>query len=547
MDAFLRSLPPLPDGAEMKQWDKAAIEFGIPEKMLMENAGSAALAVARELFGPLGAKRVCLFMGSGNNGGDAACLARLLSDCGANASLYCVKAQDSLSGSPAWHTELAIKNGASFFELPASESAQDFLQQFVAGENALPDIIVDGLLGTGLASELRADMQARIRLINELAALIHCPVLALDMPSGLNSETGAPSPIAVRASATITMAAAKTGLLMPQAAQWTGKLICRKIGFPVAIEPKLPSRFRLAAGECLDFPFSGQQNSYKNIYGHVAVFGGAYGLSGAAHLACAAALRAGAGLVTACAPASSLAQIKSGWPEIMTLQASQGEDWPATLSSQITGLIAKAGALVIGPGMSTGNGATLFLDALLSCPDRPPAILDADALVILANNPAILAKTSESDLLTPHPGEAGKLLGCTAAQIQQDRVASLDRLCALTKAVIVLKGAGTLIGQGQNLRLLSPYDLPGLAIGGAGDVLSGCVGALAASGRYEELAPISKAGLGVAMHTMAGLYLSGEYPERGFLASELANALSQAARYVKSRQKPIPGLMPWPQ
>lgn len=547
MDAFLRSLPLLPDGAEMKQWDKAAIEFGIPEKMLMENAGSVALAVARELFGPLGGKRVCLFMGSGNNGGDAACLARLLADCGASASLFCVKPQDSLSGSPAWHTELALKNGARFFEFHACQSALDFLRQFVARENALPDLLVDGLLGTGLTSELRSDMEARIRLINELAALIRCPVLALDIPSGLNSETGAPSPLAVRASATITMAAAKTGLLMPEVAQWTGKLICRKIGFPIAIEPKLPSRFRLAAGECLAYPFPEPQNSYKNIYGHVAVFGGACGLTGAAHLACAAALRAGAGLVTACAPASSLARIKSGWPEIMTLQAGSGEDWPATLSSQITGLIAKASSIVIGPGMGSGNGATLFLDALLSSPGRPPAILDADALGLLAANPTMLAKTGERDLLTPHPGEAGKLLGCAAAQIQQDRMAALDQLCALTKAVVILKGAGSLIGQGQNLRLLSPYDLPGLAIGGAGDVLSGCLGALAASRRFQELAPISKAALGVAMHAMAGLYLSQEYPERGFLASELANALSRAARFVKSRQKPIAGLMPWPQ
>lgn len=547
MDAFLRELAPLPDGAEMKQWDQAAIEFGIPEKMLMENAGAAALAVAQELFGPLCGKRVCLFMGSGNNGGDAASLARLLCDCGASPYIYCVRAQAALSGSAAWHTALALKDGARFYELPAGAGAEDFLLRFLKDSHGLPDLIVDGLLGTGLASELRADMQARITMINSLAALLGCAVLALDIPSGLNSETGSPSPVAVQANATVTMAAAKRGLLEPRAAKWTGRLVCRKIGFPAAIQPGLPARFRLIAGECLCHPFPAPADSHKNTYGHVAVFGGANGLAGAAHLACAAALRAGAGLVTACAPAASLAQIKAGCPEIMTIKATEGADWPTTLPEEIRGLLAKAGALVVGPGMGHGNGAALFLDALLGLPERPPAIIDADALVILAANPAILAKTDERDLLTPHPGEAGKLLGCTASQIQQDRPKALDRLCALAESVVVLKGAGTLIGQRRDLRLLSPYDLPGLAIGGAGDVLAGCLGALVASRRYQELSPISKAALGVAIHAMAGLYLSRQYPGRGFLASELADALCHASRFVKSQQKPVPGLMPWPQ
>lgn len=546
MDKFMRSLAPLPDGAEMRQWDKAAIDFGIPEKMLMENAGAAALAVAEEIFGPIAGKRVCIFMGSGNNGGDGACLARLLLDAGAEASLYCVKALDSLAGSPAWHTALAIKNGARFHELPARKSRENFLAHYISSEGGLPDLLVDGLLGTGLASSLRPDMQALIEMINSLATMLDCPILALDIPSGLNSESGAPSPIAIRASATITMAAAKTGLMQPEAAKWTGTVICREIGFPIAILPTLPSHYRLVDGECLKYPFEIPQNSYKNVFGHVAVFGGASGLTGAAHLACQASLRAGAGLVTACAPANSLAQIKGNWPEIMTREVSDSH-WPDSLTDGIASLIRKVDALVIGPGMGTDNGAALFLAALLSCPNRPPAIIDADALVILASNPALLAKIGEHDFLTPHPGEAGKLLGCSSSQIQQDRQAALDRLCSSTSAVVILKGAGTLIGQGPDLRLLTPYDLPGLAIGGAGDILSGCLGALAASRHYSNLSHIGKAALGVAMHAMAGLYLMKKYPNRGFLASELANALSQAEVFVAGQQKPLPGLMPWPQ
>lgn len=545
MDNFIRSLPKLPTSSEMGQWDKAAIDFGIPENMLMENASRGALEAAKRVYGPLFGKTFCLFMGGGNNGGDAACLARQMIDEGARAAIYCVKEKSELKGAAAWHLDLAIKNGAGFQTLAGAMPASEFIAQFNAATGAMPDFLVDGLLGTGFARQLRPDMASLIEMINAVSKLAAAPVIALDIPSGLNSETGAPSPVAVRAAVTVTMAAAKPGLLLPQAWPFTGAIFRAPIGIPAAVKPDLPATWRLIDGECLELGPAWPENSFKNIFGHVLVFGGASGYSGAAHLACAAALRAGAGLVTACAPEACLFAIKADWPEIMTCAVAPGASWPAAISSDLSALIKKSTCLVIGPGMGRDKGAALFLSALLNLPDRPRAIIDADALALIAQNNELLALLRECDILTPHPGEAGQLLGATGRQIQMNRQKALDKLCQLSKAAVVLKGAATIAGH-ADMRLLCPYDIPGLAIGGAGDVLAGCLGALAGSSLYSDFSTLSLAGYGIALHAMAALCLQKKYNGRGFLATGLANALPEAPAFVAAQKKPWPDILPWP-
>lgn len=543
MDNFLSALPKLPDSAEMRAWDKAAIDFGIPETMLMENAGAAVYAAAREKFGEF--RHVCLFMGGGNNGGDAACASRHIIDGGGTAAIYSIKSLGAIGGSPAWHLDLARKNGARFFEIGSGDPLESggFLQRFLSDNGFLPDLIVDGLLGTGFEQQLRPRLLDLIRMINQVARLLACPVVAIDIPSGLNSGTGRPSPEAIIATLTVTLAAAKPGLFLPPARPYTGEVCCRPIGLPAAIADSCPARFRMLNGECVTYRAGKITNSYKNVYGHVAVFGGAPGFQGAAHLASAAALRAGAGLVTACAPGASLAAIKSDWPEIMTCEASAGATWPQELSPAVRELVKKASSLAIGPGMGRGADAASFLSALLNMEGRPPAVLDADALFLLARHPEL--KLGSTDVITPHPGEAGALLGVTGTEVQADRDRALDKLCNLQPAVAVLKGAATIAGQ-EDHRLLCPYDIPGLAIGGAGDVLCGCIATLLGSRQYSVLSSLSRAGLGVALHAMAGLYLQKRYSGRGFTASELADALSHARCFVKSQEIPLKGLLPWP-
>lgn len=537
---FPNALPPLPFPEEMRAWDAAAIRLGLPEVMLMENAARAAFDVLRAYCPKLAGQTVWLFMGSGNNGGDAACLARHLLDAGARPLVLHAKALGAYKGVTAKHIRIARAAGVPFSSL----GRHDWHDRHEA-----PAIMVDGLLGTGFSGELRPALREVIERINRLAP--SCFVLALDIPSGLNGVSGRPSPLAVQATATVSFAAAKPGLVLPWARPWTGRLHVRAIGIPAVVRATSPCSAYLLDGHCLNALPALPENSYKNSFGHVLVLGGAPGLSGAAHLAARAALRAGAGLVTAAAPAASLPEIKSGWPEIMTLALTEpGErQWPGTLSEEFRELCARCTALVVGPGMGRGEDAARFLAALLDMPRRPPTVFDADALILLGRRPDLLERITSRDILTPHPGEAAALLACDTAVVQADRPVALSTLRTRCAGVIVLKGAGTLVGQADAPLLISPYDVPQLAMGGSGDVLAGCLGGLLVLGDASARPSLCTAGLGVALHALAGRACAAFWPERGNRASELADTLPRVrARFAHGN----PGqaereVLPWPE
>ena len=551
---FLRHLPPLPLPAEMRAWDAAASKLGLPEIVLMENAARAALAVMQEEFAPLAGKRVWLFMGSGNNGGDAACLARHLLDAGAIPLVFHSRPLRSCRGACGRHVRLARALGVSFLPLAR-------LAPLVASPASRPDILVDGLLGTGFAGPLRPDLCDAVSRLNELGQ--HAPILSLDIPSGLDGLTGKPSPLAVQARHTVSFAAAKPGLLHPTTRYWTGTLHVRDIGIPLAIRATSPCSAHLLDGHCLRALPMLPKDGHKYTYGHVLVVGGASGMGGAAHLAARAALRCGAGLVTAAASATALADIRGASPEIITiaLPTAQGQPWPTDIPATLESALGRASALVLGPGMGRQGGEAL-LAALLARENRPPAVLDADALRLLAQNPQLLPLLREQDVLTPHPGEAAALLGCGSSAIQSARLTALHELCQLSKAAVILKGAGSLVGQAGQPWLLSPYDLPPLAVAGSGDVLAGCVGALLGrrgqwggaslpSSSKNRAAPdatppaLVAAALGVALHALAGLKLGSKCP-RGHLASELADCLPHAwASYATAPAK-FQEVLPWP-
>ena len=541
MDRFLALLPPLASAAEMGAWDRAAVEFGLPEIMLMENAGHALLAGLGEYFGNLAGKKAAIFTGPGNNGGDGFCLARLLADCGASPFVFCYRKPEDLKGAAAYHAQLCRKAGIPMERVEALEGRPRLASLILGKMGELPDLLIDCLLGTGLARDLTPAMSNLVEAINVFAAKTRIAVAAVDIPTGLGSETGRPMPNAIKANLTVTLACAKRGLLLPHASPYCGQILCRGIGIPATLRDSLPPLWRLLDGRCLAAMPDLPKDSYKNQFGHVLVIGGAQGYSGAAHLACAAALRAGAGLVSACAPAANLGQIKSGWPEIMTMPACPGDSWSGGCRPET----AFATSIVIGPGLTRSDAAAELLAWILQLPERPPCVVDADALILLAEREELLAKLRPGDALTPHPGEAAALLRCQAVEVQADRFAALEKLCAKTQAAIVLKGAATLVGQGADARLLSPYDIPDLAIGGAGDVLAGCIGALICKRRLPCHSAALQAGLGVALHALAAMRLAAGYPRRGFTASQLADALPQAWDFAKT--EPVPaGATPWP-
>ncbi|MDE7240688.1 NAD(P)H-hydrate dehydratase [Desulfovibrio sp.] len=541
---FCARLSPLPLPEEMRQWDAEAAALGLSPAMLMENAGHVALDVLLRYCPDVAGKAVWLIMGSGNNGGDAACIARLLADRGARPLLFTARPPEAAAGASALHLSLARANGVRVIPLPELTAAGGLL----AGGCPPPRLIVDGLLGTGFSGTLRPDAQAAIEQVNALSGRTpSCFVLAVDIPSGLDATSGKPSPVAVRAHATVSLAAAKPGLVLPDAAPWVGALHVGDIGMPAPV--RAPVRHCLLDGRALSGLPAPAPESHKNSFGHVLVLGGAPGLSGAGHMACAAALRTGAGLVSAAAPQSALAAIQGGWPEIMTVALGPrgAVEWPAAIEDALLERLRRATALAVGPGMGRGEDAAAFLAALLQLPERPPAVIDADALVLLSRRSDLLAKLGPDDVLTPHPGEAAALLGTDGRHIQADRPAALAGLCALSRAAVVLKGAGTLVGQASAPVFISPYAVPALAMGGSGDVLAGCISALLAQSRGHEAAGLRAAATGVVLHALAGRSLGRGFPRRGCLASELADALPHVcATLGETRQGVWERRVPWP-
>ncbi|MBO4300149.1 MAG: NAD(P)H-hydrate dehydratase [Desulfovibrio sp.] len=547
MDKVLsRLFVPLPSPEEMHLWDAEAMSLGLPQELLMENAARAAFAVLKDYFPQLSGKRVVLIMGSGNNGGDAACLARLLLDVEAKPLVLHTKPLAGCKGTCGKHVRLARACGVPFRRCPSKPDGSLAIPDNIP----TPDILVDGLLGTGFRGALKPQTLALVRAINVLPTPF---VLALDIPSGLDGISGKPLPEAVRATATVSFQAAKPGLLQPEAAMWTGRVHVRDIGIPTKTRQEAPCSFFLADGRCLS-PFAvARPGVFKNSYGHVFIIGGAAGLGGAAHLAARTALRAGCGLVTAAAPAPCLPDIKNGCAEIMTLALTPmpQSQWPETLPDNLTAMIARGASLVVGPGMGRGEDATEFLASLLDMPERPPTVFDADALALLARQPALFARVSERDILTPHPGEAALLLGCTARDIQADRLHALHALCSISHGVVVLKGSGTLVGQDRAPVLLCPYDVPQLSVGGSGDVLAGCLGGLLARVAKTETAPtgaspsLTVAGQAVALHALAGKILAEKWPLRGNMAASVADALPRAL-FTYALREPEGDVQPWP-
>lgn len=529
----------------MRQWDREAVEFGIPDIMLMENASRSAVYLLEELTASIPHKNILVLMGGGNNGGDAICMARILRNHGARVKVAHIKDLSGLKGAALFHTELAKKDGVDFIRLDPLNL--DNMRWSLKLANFIPDIVIDGLIGVSLHGALTRELARLIEDINYYVAECRAFMFAIDVPSGLDANTGQAMPRAIEAHATGCMAFAKRGLVLPQARQYTGDLFICDIGMPLDIQRNVKPETRLLDGRLLLNGARALKNSYKNTYGHVLVIGGQNGTSGAAHLAALGALRAGAGLVTVCAPAGSINEVKGMRAEIMTLGIGEGSQWPPILPEELIRLVCHCDSLVIGPGMGRDSDSARFLDAILDLSDRPATVFDADALWHLAQNSHWLERLNGRDVITPHPLEAARLLDMEVGSVEEDRITSHKKLMQKMKAVVVLKGAGTLIGQTGSFSLLCPYDVPQLAAGGSGDVLSGITGAHLVK-IYTDVPVMQNVACAVMRHVCAGKILAEKFPDRGCLASDIANTVCHTAPYIESLDKTAlnRGLTPWP-
>ncbi len=540
----------LPAPEEMAGWDRAAItDFGLREEMLMENASREALhALRAELASraeagaglnsgapiapdtPSAATsasfsfsglRVLLFMGGGNNGGDAAALARHLHDAGAEVLVLHTRPLGGYRGAAGYHARLAKRCGVPF------RPAGAWPRSLPAPHWLAPHVVVDGLLGTGFTGMLREREADLVTAINELSGRAF--VLALDIPSGLGGLTGRPRPDAVRAHATVTFEAAKPGLVLPEAAPYTGRLHVRPIGIPQAVRALHPASYRMLDDSCLAALPAPAPCMHKGTAGHVLVVGGSEGLTGAPLLAALGALRGGAGLVTVACPGGLATEVKAATPDVMTLPLGERRAWDPAALPGLLALASQTGrcnALVIGPGMGRSPEAGEVLSALLALPGRPPAVIDADGLFPLAEGLVSLDLVRETDIVTPHPGEMARLAGLTTADVQRGRAATARAFAARCAGVLVLKGAGSLVTRRDRPITLVPLAAPTLAVAGSGDVLSGLAGALLAQGAPSDVA----ACLAAYLHAKAGQLLLHDYPARGNTPREIADAIPRARK-----------------
>lgn len=476
--------------AQVRELDRRAIEdHGIAGRELMERAGAAALdALLRRWPATRAITVVC---GAGNNAGDGYVVARLARQAGVVVRALAVADPDALRGDAAMAREDFRQAGGEIVRWDG------------AGDPGGDGPLVDALLGTGLDRALDGPFASAVESINAAAR----PVVALDIPSGLQADTGRVMGCAVSAELTVCFIGLKLGLFTGRGRALTGALAFSALDTPPGLERGLaPAAWRLESRLAGDWLPARARDAHKGDFGHVLIIGGDEGMGGAARLAGEAALRAGAGLVSIATRPAHVAPILAARPELMCRGVAGPED--------LAPLLARATVVGIGPGLGRSRWANELLAAALS--SGLPCVLDADALNLLAAAP----QRSDCWVLTPHPGEAGRLLGSDVAAIEADRPAAARALRARYGGVVVLKGSGTLVcGAGTSLWLCDRGN-PGMASGGMGDVLTGVIAGLAA-----QLGDLERAAcLGVLVHALAADEVAAR-GERGLLAGDLLAAL----------------------
>ncbi|WP_426700210.1 NAD(P)H-hydrate dehydratase [Rhodanobacter sp. Col0626] len=478
----------------MEQAARSAL--GISGQELMRRAASAALNSLRRHWPSV--RHICIHCGPGNNGGDGFLLGVLAREAGLRVEL--VALTSSSRGEAAVAREAWQANGGRVLLWDAE------------GELPEVELHVDALYGIGLN---RAPDTAASRLIEQIN-LSGQPVLALDVPSGLDTDSGHCPGAAVRADVTVTFIAGKRGLHTGRAVDQVGMIELATLGVPDSVYMDAPPDAQLVLAEALP-PRARYAN--KGDYGHVLVIGGEHGMAGAARLAGESALRTGAGLVSVATRAEHVFALNTARPELMV----RGVDGPQTLAP----MLERASVLALGPGLGQGAwGHALWLTALDA---NKPLVLDADGLNLLVREPRrFIAPT----ILTPHPGEAARLLGVSTTVVEQDRFSAARELAKRHAAVVVLKGAGSLVADPSGRLDVCPWGNPGMASGGMGDLLTGIVAALLAQGCSAWQA----ACLGVSLHARAGdrAALSGE---RGLLASDLLDPLRALGNGVAGSER----------
>jgi len=513
---------------QMRKIDQECGNIGLPTGVLMENAGKAVAEEVKRILGAIDQQRILILIGPGNNGGDGLVAARYLGDGGAKVSLYL--SSQRLPNDP--NLGLVLERGITCVKAAQDESL-DRLNELLSSADA----VVDALFGTGKSRILRGIPQEilnRVSRAKKEQSGLH--LIALDLPSGLNADSGAVDPACLYVDDTITLGFPKPGLFNPPGAERVGKITVADIGIPAYLAEGVTTE--LMTNDWAKSVLPGRPlGANKGSFGRVLVVAGSINYIGAAYLACSGAIRVGAGLVTL-ATANSLQPIlASKLTEVTYLplpESSPGIIFPEA-AKLIHQQLSQYNVLLLGCGLGQSQSAIKFIkSALLSGKVALPAlVLDADGLNTMAKIPKWWQQLPKDAILTPHPGEMARLAGVSVDNVQSDRAGMARKVALDWRKTVVLKGAYTVIATPEGQSRISPLANPGLASAGTGDVLTGAIAGLLAQG----LSLFDAAALGVYLHGEAGEIVKARLGDTGMIASDLLPALPLVIKRLKETNR----------
>jgi NAD(P)H-hydrate epimerase len=497
---------------QMQELDRKAIEiYRIPGIVLMENAGRGAAEVIYNAFPDLQKKRIAIVAGKGNNGGDGFVIGRHLLNKGIPIKVFLLTESKSLRGDAETNYQIFSRMKGEVISIPSSKDYQKVkkdLEKF--------DLLIDGIFGTGLDAEVRGYYREVIDHLNTLKK----PIVAIDIPSGLAANTGKPLGTAIRASLTITFGLPKVGHLISPGIDYVGEVKVIDIGIPKSLVDEEKIQTHLLEEEEIRKWLSVPRrlDTHKGDYGHLLVIAGSVGKTGAAAMACEAALRMGAGLVTLAIPKSLNAIMEMKLTEVMTepLPETPKQTLSLRAFNSLLRLCEKKRSVIIGPGIGTFKETQSLILKLIKTLDIP-IILDADGLTALSTQPKTLPAANRSLILTPHPGEMARLINSTAKEVQEDRIGVSRKFSQSNHVHLVLKGFRTLIATPKGEVFINPTGNPGMASGGTGDVLTGMIGGLICQG-FDILTSLQ---ISVYLHGLAGDNVAQEMGEKSLVATDI--------------------------
>lgn len=507
---------------EMQEMDHKTIHsFGIPGLVLMENAGRGAVRVLLSKINSKDIRKIAVLAGRGNNGGDGFVMARYLLEKGYRVIVFLLAPKETVKGDARTHMQL--------FEKLCDRSPETALVE-IRDESQLKanqvqilhhDLFIDAVLGTGLNADLRGLIRDAVELMNSSGK----PVFAVDIPSGLNADTGKPMGTAVKAFATATFAFAKAGHLLYPGNLHTGELSIIDIGIPKFIAHEKKIQLSLVEQDEIAALFPPREfDSHKGRFGHLLVIAGSEGKTGAAALCANAAMRCGTGLVTLGVAESLNPALEPLVLEPMTHPLPENEKGflSDNCLKDILSLLTGKQALALGPGLGTREGtAKLVRELVMQSP--VPLVLDADAVNCLADDPDVLKRKTVPAILTPHPGEMARLCRVSSRDVQADRLGLARKFASEWDVILILKGARTVIALPDGKAFINPTGNPGMASGGMGDVLTGMVSGFLAQGFSPEAACLA----GVYIHGLCADVLSKQKGAFGFLARDMVQSIPE--------------------